>query len=151
MAGTRHGPGATSGLQTYLTSEEEEEPVHFLSHSALIGHGRARIEVVAIVERVLSSCGITKSMSSGRWASFVAWHPKLVLATLSLARANASNPVVLDNYFDELNHKLNENDLTDKPCLIFNMGMPLDPKSLKVVTQRGHRIQHRYLVDLNHR
>lgn len=138
-------PGATSGPQTYLSSEEEEELVHFLSRSALIGHGRTRIEVIAIVERVLSSRGITKSVSSGWWASFVARHPKLVLrtpATLSLARANASDPVVLDNYFDELNRTLNENDLADKPCLIFNMdetGMPLDPKPLKVVTQRGHK------------
>ena len=92
--------GATSGPQTYLTSGQEEELVHFLSCSALIGHGRTRIEVMAIVERVLSSRGITKSVSSGWWASFVAWHPKLVLrtpATFSLARANASDPVVLDN------------------------------------------------------
>ena len=48
-------------------------------------------------------------------------------ATLSLARASASDRCVLDDYFDELESTLTEN---DSPCRIFNMdekGMPFEP------------------------
>ena len=137
-------PGATSGPPTYLTREEEEELVTFLCRTAVIGHGRTRQEVIAIVERVLNSRGIARKVSYGWWASFATRHPKLALripATLSLARSNADENV-LNNYFDELECTLQENDLADKPCQIFNIdetGMPLDPKPLKVVTWKGHK------------
>ena len=138
-------PGATSGPRTFLTSDEEEELVSFLCRTASIGHGRTRQEVIAIVERVLSSRGVTKSVSSGWWAAFVGRHPELALptpATLSLARATASDRYVIDCYFEELESTFEENGLVDKPCLIFNMdetGMPLDPKPLKIVTWKGHK------------
>ena len=130
---------------TFLTSDEEEELVSFLCRTASIGHGRTRQEVIAIVERVLSSRGVTKSVSSGWWAAFVGRHPELALrtpATLSLARASASDRYVIDRYFEELESAFEENGLVDKPCLIFNMdetGMPLDPKPLKIVTWKGHK------------
>ena len=100
---------------------------------------------MAIVDRLLSSRGKKTAVSPGWWASFVVRHPKLTLrtpATLSLARANATDRVVIDNYFDELERALDENRLIDRPCQIFNMdetGMPFDPQPLKVVTWRGHK------------
>ena len=138
-------PGAKSGPNTYLTSEEEEELANFLCRTALVGHARTRKEVLAIVNRILSSRGNNKEVSPGWWAAFLARHPKLSLrtpATLSISRANATDLVVIDNYFDELERALKENGLTDKPCQIFNIdetGMPLDPSPLKVVTWRGHK------------
>ena len=63
-------------------------------------------------------------------------------ATLSLARASASDRDIIDNYFDELESTLEANELLDKPCQIFNVdetGMPLDPKPLKIVTWKGHK------------
>ncbi len=138
-------PGATSGPASYLSTEEEQELVLFLCRVAAIGHGRTRQEVMAIVERVLCSRGISKTVSSGWWSSFIGRHPKLALrtpATLSLARASASDRNVLESYFDELESTLEANELMDKPCLIYNMdetGMPLDPKPLKVVTRKGHK------------
>ena len=138
-------PGATSGPSCYLSGIEEEELVNFLCRVAQIGHGRTRSEVIGIVERVLASRGIMRSVSAGWWSSFISRHPKVALrtpATLSLARAAASDRDILDNYFDELECTLEENGLLDKPCLIFNMdetGMPLDPKPLKIVTQKGHK------------
>lgn len=138
-------PGATSGPPSYLTCEEEEELVNFLCRVAQIGHGRTRLEVIAIVERVLSCRGISRTVTTGWWTSFIGRHPKLALrtpATLSLARASASDHGILDNYFDELESTLEVNELVDKPCLVFNMdetGMPLDPKPLKVITWRGHK------------
>ena len=138
-------PGATSGPPTYLTSDEEKELVSFLCRVSEIGHGRTRQEVIAIVERALASRGNSRKVSSGWWSSFISRHPEIVLrtpATLSLARASASDRCVLDNYFDELESTLTENDLLDSPCLIFNMdetGMPFDPCPLKVVTWKGHK------------
>lgn len=58
-------PGATSGPHTYLTVEEEEELVRFLSCVANIGHGRTRQEVMAIVERMLAARGIARTITSG--------------------------------------------------------------------------------------
>ena len=113
--------GTTSGPHTYLTSREEGELVNFLCRTALVGYARTRKEVLAIVERVLSSKGVDRCVSPGWWASFIARHPRLALrtpATLSLARANATDRVVIDNYFDELQCTLEENGLADKPCQI---------------------------------
>ena len=107
-------PGSTSGPQRYLSSQEENELVSFLCRSALVGYARTRKEVLAIVERVLSSRGADKSVSSGWWAAFTARHPELALrtpATLSLARANATNRSILDNYFGELECALEANEL----------------------------------------
>ena len=74
----------------------------FLSRVAQIGHGRTRREVIAIVERILSSRGNTRTVTPGWWTSFTRRHPNLTLCTpttLSLAKASASDR---DNYFDEL-------------------------------------------------
>ena len=43
-------------------------------------------------------------------------------------------------YYDFLESTLEENDLMDKPCQVFNTdesGMPLDPPSLKIVAPFG--------------
>ncbi len=138
-------PGATSGPPCYLSSEEEEELVTFLCRVAQIGQGRTRQEVIAIVERVLAARGNARAVTSGWWAFFTSRHPKLALltpATLSLARAGASERGILDHYFDELKSTLGENGLSDHPCLVFNMdetGMPLDHKPLKILTYKGHK------------
>ena len=138
-------PGARSGPRTYLTSEEEEGLVTFLSRVAQIGHGRTRREGITIVERILFSHGNTRTVTPGWWTSLTRRHPNITLrtpATLSLARASAFDRDILDNYFDELESTLEANEFLDKPCQIFNMdetGMPLDPKPLKIVTWKGHK------------
>ena len=60
-----------------------------------IGFGRSRQEVLAIVERVLSSQGIEKRVSGGWWISFVQRHSIIVLrnpASQSVARVKGSDP-----------------------------------------------------------
>ena len=50
---------------------------------------------------------------------------------LSVARAKASDPVVLKGYFDMLEECLKENNIFDKPGCIFNCdetGKPLNPQ-----------------------
>ena len=80
---------------------------------------RTRREVIAIVERILSSHGNMRTVTPGWWTSFTLMHPNLALrtpATLSLARASASDRDIIDNYFDELESTLEVNELFDKPC-----------------------------------
>ena len=57
-----------------------------------------------------------------------------------MARALASDPSVLQVYFDLLEETLAENELTERPGQIYNMdetGLPSDPKPLKTVQLKG--------------
>ncbi len=138
----RVAPGATSGPPKYLTTGEENE-VQFLIRSAAIGYGKSRKEVIALVQSVLNSKGIAKSVTNGWWESFCRRHPNISLraaAPLSMVRAKASDPEMMSRYFDLLEQTLDENRVRGCPGQIFNMdesGMPLDPKAPKVVAERG--------------
>ena len=135
--------GTMSGPPKYLTDAEEIEIVHFLTRTAAIGYPKSRKDVMGLVQQVLDSKGLGKSLTSGWWESFIHRHPNLSLRTaapMSLVRAQASDPEMVSRYFDLLEQTLVENDLRGKPGQIFNMdesGMPLDPKSPKVVVERG--------------
>ena len=139
-------PGSKSGPLPYLNTMEEAEVVQFLSRCASIGYGKSRKEVLSLVQSVLDSKGVQKTVTNGWWESFCRRHPNLSLrsaAPLSLVRAQASNPEMINRYFDLLEHTLEENELTDQPGQIFNMdesGMPLDPKVPKVVADRGSSV-----------
>jgi len=135
--------GTMSGPPKYLTDAEEIEIVHFLTRTAAIGYPKSRKDVMGLVQRVLDSKELGRSLTSGWWESFIHRHPNLSLRTaapMSLVRAQASDPEMVSRYFDLLEQTLVENDLKGKPGQIFNMdksGMPLDPKSPKVVVERG--------------
>ena len=116
--------------------------VQFLTRSAAIGYPKSQKEVMALVQGMLDSKGIRKTVSSGWLESFSHRHPHLSLhiaAPLSLVRAQASDPEMISRYFDLLELTL-ENELRGKPGQIFNMdesSMPLNPKAPKVVAERG--------------
>jgi hypothetical protein len=137
---------ATCGPAKYLSAREEEELVTFLTRCASIGYAKSRKEILALVQRVLDSRGIQRSVTNGWWESFRHRHPNLTLRSavpLSLARAMASDPEMLARYFDLLEHTLHKNNLVGKPGQIYNMdesGMPLDTKSPKVVAARGVKV-----------
>ena len=132
-----------SGPPKILTDNEEEELEKFLYDCAQIGYGKTRSDVTNLVNRYLLSRGVDKPVSYGWWASFRKRHPNVVLrAPASLARSRylATNPVMLDRYFDLLQKCISELKLEDKPGQIFNVdesGMPLNPKPPKVLNQRG--------------
>lgn len=136
-------PGTKSGPHSYLTTEEEEELATFVTRCATIGYGKTRKDVLALVQRICASRGLCVTVSSGWWDSFVQRYPNLTLrapAPLSHARSNASSYDVVESYFDLLEETLVENDLLNKPGQLYNMdesGMPLDPKSPKIVHIRG--------------
>ena len=131
--------GCKPGKKPYLTIEEEEEVVSFLLKCAKIGYAHTRKEVIALIQRIAESKGVSQSVSSGWWTRFSQRHPDLALRTampVSYARAMANDPDVINRYYDILEETLIENKLFNEPHRLFNCdetGLPLNPKPLKVV------------------
>ena len=129
---------ARSGPTPYLRFEEEEL-VSFLIQTAKIGYLHTKKQVLALVQR------IETTLSNGWWERFLGRHPKLTLkmvVPLSYGRAIATNPDVLNHYFDMLEETLETNGILDDPSCIFNCnetGLPLSPKCLKIVDEIGSR------------
>ena len=97
--------GAICGAPKYLTDKEEEELESFLIGCSQIGFGKTRSDVIILVQKLLHSRGIERDVSSEWWESFLRRHPNVTLrtpASLSKVRAIATNPVVINQYFDIL-------------------------------------------------
>ena len=137
--------GAKSGPKPYLSTEEEDELMHFLLRCASIGYPKSRKDVLALVHRQLEKKGRVAHVTNGWWEKFCHRHPNLTLRTsapLSRARAEASDPDMVNRSFDLLRKVLIKYDLLGKPAQIFNVdesGMPLDPKPVKGVFGVGER------------
>ena len=135
--GTRPGP------LSYLSEEEEEELVSFLIGCANIGYPHTIAQILGIVQQVINLKGITKRVSQGWWQKFSLRHKEVSLRSavpLSMIRAKAMDVDSINRYFDVLEHALKDNNLYNKPSFIFNCdetGMPLNPKSFKVIAKRG--------------
>ena len=131
------------GRRPYLTIEEEEELVSFLLKCAKIGYAHTRKEVLSLVRRIVESKGFDHVITDSWWRRFCERHPQLTLRAampLSQARAMATDENVINQYFDTLEDTLVENDIFDDPHCIYNLdetGMPLNPKSQKVVDAVG--------------
>ena len=67
--------GTMSGPPKYLTDAQEIKIVHFLTRTAAIGYPKSHKDVMALVQRVLDSKGLGKSLTSGWWESFIHRHP----------------------------------------------------------------------------
>lgn len=138
-------PGAKSGNPKYLSDQEEVELSRFLLKCSSVGFPRSRKDVLAIVQRACNSKGREVNVTHGWWESYLKRHPELALrtaASVSAARAKASDPEVISTYFDMLEKCLVEYDLLDKPAQIFNLdesGMPLEHLPPKAVCMKGTR------------
>ena len=135
--------GSVSGPGKFLSTNEEHELVRFLCKCAHIGFPKTRVEVLSLVRNIIESKGLKSEVTSGWWESFCRRNPSMTLraaAPLSKARFVATDPEVINRYFDLLEETLERSVLEDKPAQVFNMdetGMPLDPKSMKCVAPRG--------------
>ena len=142
--------GIKPGPEPYLTAEEEDELATFLIEVCKMGHGKTKQEVLLIVQKTLKKKRrLTEHFNGeGWWTRFTKRHPEITLRTpdpLSYSRSNAVNQETLDHYFALLCQTLTDNNLLDKPSLIYNMdesGMPLDHKQLKRIGQKGMKKVH---------
>ena len=138
-------PGSTSGPPKYLNTQEEEELVQFLIDCSSIGYPRGRLEVIAMVQCVCHERGIERVVTHGWWESFCRRHPDVTLrvaAPLSSSRAKATDVNVINKYFDMFQATMEEYDLLQKPCHLFNIdetGLPISPKPLKMVCRTGSK------------
>ena len=138
-------PGSTSGPPKYNSTQEEEELVQFLIDSASIGYPRGRLEIIAMVQYVCHESGIERVVTHGWWESFCHHHPDVTLrvtAPLSSSRAKSADVNVINKYFDMFQATMEEYDLLQKPCHLFNIdetGLPISPKPLKMVCRKGSK------------
>ena len=135
--------GDLPGPKPYLTSLEEEELASFLVRCAEIGYGYTLQQVLALVQSIVDSKGMKKTVTRGWWQRYCQRHQNVALHTavpLSVARAMASDPDVLDRYFRMLLDTFTANGLLHKPTQIYNCdetGMPLGATHRRVVTRVG--------------
>jgi len=137
---------ARSGPKPYLSIAEEEELVNFLTKCAQIGYPHARRQVIALVQQIVDSkYDDPPIVTNGWWERFLQRHSNLSLRTpafLSFVRAMATDRECIGRYFDLLQTTLEENNIFNAAVSIFNCdetGLPLNPKSGKVVVQSGSK------------
>ena len=137
--------GTKSGPRAYLTIDEEEELVSFLTGSSTLGYSRTVKQVIDIVQEIVDKKGINVTVSANWWKSFKTRHKDIVLRTpetLTHSRIVGASPAQLEAYFDLLEKTISSYDLVEHPCLIFNLdesGFPLNPKSTKVIARKGEK------------
>ena len=96
---------------------------------------------MGLVQEIISGKGIQTVLSDGWWERFKKRHPSITLreaASLSYARAMASDRECLESYFDLLEETLKINGVFDDPSRLFNCdetGMPLCPPLQKLLMQ----------------
>ena len=141
------GVDARSGPERYLTDDEEKKLVKFLIGCSKVGYSRSKKQVLVLVSAIVAKKrGLEEgdvSVTKGWWASFQKRHPQLTLRgaeALSYARAVAEDPEILSSYYDTLEKVLRDNDLLDKPHIIYNCdetGFSFEHKPSKVVGMKG--------------
>jgi len=83
-----------------------------------------------MVQCVCNECGIDKVVTHGWWESFCRCHVEVTLqvtAPLSASRAKSTDSYVIHKYFDMLQTTLEEYNLLQNPCQLFNIdktGLP---------------------------
>ena len=106
-----------------------------------MGYARSRQQVVQLVQEVVIRKGLPVYVTHAWWDSFKHHHSKLTLRTaapVSYTRLVASDPEIINNYYNLLELTLSDNDLFDKPAQIFNIdetGMPLVPSPPSVIAR----------------
>ena len=140
--------GTKPGPVPYLNKEEEKDLVDFLDVVSSVGYGKTRKQVKTLVETAAREKGVLKKnrLTDGWFRRFLERQPQLTLRKgdqTAFVRMDAmKDKEALDNYFILLKSILDEHDLLDKPGQIYNVdesGIPLDHRSPRVVTKRGHK------------
>ena len=137
--------GVKPGPEPYLSQTEEKELVGHLKHSAKVGYGKTRRDVLCIVESSVSESGKLRSshVSDGWWRRFKECQGDLSLRqgdSTAHVRMDAMNQETIDHYFMLLRETLTTHGLLNKPSQIYNVdetGVPLNLRPPKIVTTKG--------------
>ena len=73
--------GKKSGPSIYLSYAEEEELAIFLKKCADIGYLRTKTEVLVIIQQIVDSKGLEKTVSNGWWQKFCLRNEGIALRT----------------------------------------------------------------------
>ena len=123
-----------------LSREEELELCTFLVEAAKIGYPRTCQQAIAIAQEIADKKNIQSTITKGWWQSYCARFPQLTLKTsvpLTKARHRATDPAVLDKYYDILHECLSDNEILEEPAAIYNCdetGLPINPACHQVIT-----------------
>ncbi len=137
--------GSKSGPKPYLSSIEEEELVNFLGGMASLGYSRTVKQIVDIVQLVVDQKRLGVTVTQSWWKSFRSRHKELSLRnpeTLTHSRVMGASEEMIEHYFELLETTLQEAEICDRPCQIFNLdesGFPLNPKPPKIIAKRGDK------------
>ena len=113
-----------------------------------MGYGKTRKDVLSVTEAYVSNKGKMKKkkISDGWWHRFVERQKGLLVLrkgdSTSFLCMDAMNEDTLKQYFSLLEDTLKENDLINSPTKLYNVdetGIPLDPKTPRIVTVKGTR------------
>ena len=122
----------------------------YLIQASKIGYGKTRLNVRCLVESHLRSNGnlIGSSISNGWWQRFLQRNPTVTVRSgnnLAGVRMDAVNRENIAAYFKLLRSIYDEHSFENYPECIYNMdetGVPLDPKSPKVIARKGAKKIH---------
>ena len=113
-----------------------------------MGYGKTRKDVLSITKAYVSNKSKMKKkkISDGWWRRFVERQKRLLILrkgdSTSFLRMDAMNKDTLKQYFSLLEDTVKENDLINSPTKLYNVdktGIPLDPKTPRIVTVKGTR------------
>ena len=118
----------TSGPKRIFSVEEEESLAEHFKYMASIGYGYSKQEVINLATDLAVFQGKRTANDpplSAMWIySFLKKHKDLQLLKprkLNIARAKCASAETITKYYKELNTILTQNNLHDKPHLIFNV------------------------------
>ena len=139
--------GSNPGPKTALTAAEEEALASYLVYMANRGYPLTRTMVKAFARAIAKKSGKDNHFHSEYgpgehwWSNFKRCHPEITLRRtdmLERSRAEALNPSVVSEYFQLLGKTLDNNNLRNKPCQLYNCDetfLPLDCSREKAVTK----------------
>lgn len=143
MKGNRGQKSKGFGRSTVIPYQQEIELANHIKIMEKWGFGLTRKEVLEVVSEFVKTNNIKTPFADGcpgeDWFIQFKRRHRLSLKkpqAVEIARKNASDPFLINEYFDILQTVLSENDLHDKPEQIFNLDETyfcLDPSKLKVL------------------
>lgn len=143
LKGNRGQKSKSFGRSTAIPYQQEIELANHIKIMEKWGFGLTRKEVLEVVSEFVKTNNIKTPFADGcpgeDWFIQFKRRHRLSLKkpqAVEIARKNASDPFLINEYFDILQTVLSENDLHDKPKQIFNLDETyfcLDPSKLKVL------------------